>query len=327
MSNSFGKRLAALGLAVLLPFLSAATWGDKELDSLDFSDRTDYKLPIDLSVIDPHAVESAFTETSYEDSTIRVKIETKRFEDRCDYWVADIVIGDPSQLRTASASGNFLRSAEMDGVALCTLLNAVVGLNGDFTFGVEKKGFGYYVRQGALYKDNLDTDDHWHAKLMDILIIDEDGDFHIVHLAKQGDIKNMRYNGKRILNSLCFGPALVRDGQMIEDFEHADWWLNMAFENERSRIAFCQAGPLHYKIICCCGPYRSGTGTDLRQNTGLTLLAFARLCSQEDVQTAYNLDGGDSAMLYFHGDRINGKPNKSVRKLQDVIYFVSAEGL
>ena len=109
MRNSVGKRLAALGLAVLLPFLSAATWGDKELDSLDFSDRTDYKLPIDLSVIDPHAVESAYTETSYEDSTIRVNTETKRFEDRCDYWVADIVISDPSQLRTASASGNFLR--------------------------------------------------------------------------------------------------------------------------------------------------------------------------------------------------------------------------
>ena len=324
MRKSVGRRLAALGLAVLLPFLSAATWGTSELDSLDFSDRKDYKLPVDLSVIMSRALENAFTDTSYEDSTLRVKIEMKRFEDRCDYWVADVIISDPSQLRTASASGNFLRSAEMDGVALCTLLNAVIGLNGDFTFGVEKKGFGYYMRQGALYKDNLDIPNRWNSKCMDILIIDEDGDFQVVRKAGRGDITDMRYKGKRIMNSLCFGPALVLDGAMVEDFEGAETWLNMAWDRERSRIAFCQVESLHYRIIAASGPYRSAS---LLKNSGLTLESFARLCSQEGVQTAYNLDGGDSALLYFHGNRINSKPNGSVRKLQDVIYFVSAEGL
>ena len=326
MGNSVWRRLAALGMAVaLLPFLSAATWGDKELDSLDLSDRTDYKLPVDLSVVDQHAIESAFTDTSYEDSTISVKIETKRFEDRCDYWVADVVIKDPSQMRTASASGTFLRSAEMEGVALCTLLNAVVGLNGDFTFGVEKKGFGYYMRQGVLYKDNLDTPNHWLCKIMDILIIDEDGDFHIVHNAQKGDITGMRYKGKRILNSLCFGPALVRDGKMVEDFEGAEAWLNMAADSERSRMAIGQAGPLHYRIITNSGHY---TNANNLKNSGLTLRDFAYLCSLEGVETAYNLDGGDSALLFFHNDRVNdNKPITSVRKLQDIIYFVSAEGL
>ena len=63
-------------------------------------------------------------------------------------------------------------------------------------------------------------------------------------------------------------------------------------------------------------------------NVGLTLSEFALLCSQEGVETAYNLDGGDSALLYFHNGRVNdNKPISSVRKLQDVIYFVSAEGL
>ena len=314
-----------MGLAVLLPFLSAATWGDKELDSLDPSDRTDYRLPVDLSVVENRANEHAFTGTSYQDSTIRVSIEAKRFEERCDYWVADVTISDPSQMRTASASGTFLRSAEMDGVALCTLLNAVIGLNGDFTFGVEKKGFGYYMRQGALYKDNLDTPGHWLCKIMDILLVDEDGDFHIIHNAQQGDITGMEYNGKRILNSFCFGPALVRDGKVVTDFEGADVWLNMAADSERSRMAICQAGPLHYKVIASSGNYNNA---DMLANSGLNIADFARLCGGEGVQTAYNLDGGDSALLYFHNNRINDyKPLSSVRKLQDVIYFVSAEGL
>ena len=161
---------------------------------------------------------------------------------------------------------------------------------------------------------------------MDILIIDEDGDFHIIHNAQQGDITGMEYNGKRILNSFCFGPALVVDGKAVEDFEGADAWLNMASTRERSRIAFCQVDRLHYRIIKSSGNYNSAD--NVTTNTGLTLAEFAVLCEQEGVQTAYNLDGGDSALLYFHGDRIyDNKPNTSLRRLQDVIYFVSSEGL
>ena len=44
------------------------------------------------------------------------------------------------------------------------------------------------------------------------------------------------------------------------------------------------------------------------------------------VQTAYNLDGGDSTLLYFFDDRINvfSTANKA-RPLTDIIYFASAE--
>ena len=114
MRNSAGKRLAALGLAVILPFLCAATWGTAPLDKLDLSDRTDYKLPVDLSVIEPRANEKAFTDTSYEDSTISVKITSGRVEDKCDYWVADIVIADPSQLRTVLSYDSFSEKKAAD---------------------------------------------------------------------------------------------------------------------------------------------------------------------------------------------------------------------
>ena len=127
------------------------------------------------------------------------------------------------------------------------------------------------------------------------------------------------------MNSFCFGPALVIDGKMVEDFDGADTWMNMGREYERQRIAFCQVEPLHYKVVCCSGPY-TNTST-LMKSTGLTLTDFTRLVAEQDVKTAYNLDGGDSSLLYFHGKRINEKPNQSIRKLQDVIYFVSAEGL
>ena len=321
MKKSLRKLTGMLAAAALI--LTAAGSCGEELPKVDLSDR-EYLLPIDFSIQEPRAIEENFSEDSYQDSTISVTVETKRFEDRCDYWVADVVIKDISQMRTSAATGDFLSKGTYDGMELCGILNAILGLNGDFVNGTEKRDFGYVIRQGVLYRNNLDTAGRWDSHLMDVLLVDEDGDFHIIRRAKAGDVTGMQIDGKRIVNSFCFGPALVIDGQAIEDFDGADTWLNIAREYERQRIAFCQAGALHYKVICCSGPY---TNPDLVKSTGLNLWDFTRLVAEEGVETAYNLDGGDSSLLYFHGERINVKPNQSVRKLQDVIYFVSAEGL
>ena len=322
MKKNLQKLFAVLTVLAVLCAQASVACGE-ELPSADFYDKN-YLLPIDFSVQEPRAIEANYTETGYQDSTIQVAIGSGRYQDRCDYWTADIIIKDPSQMRTSAAKGDFKSKATHDGIVLCSILNAVVGLNGDFVNGTEKKELGYVIRQGVLYRNKLDTAGRWNSRLMDILLIDEDGDFHIVHRAQAGDIKNMKVDEKRILNSFCFGPALVENGEAITEFDGADTWLDMSKDNDRQRIAFCQVGPLHYKVVCCSGPYRNARQED---NTGLNLADFTALVAEQGVQTAYNLDGGDSSLLYFHGNRINVKPNQSVRKLQDVIYFVSAEGL
>lgn len=319
------KLFVMLVAAGILCAQAAAVYAAKEPIATDFSDRN-YLLPVNFEIQEQRAIEANFTETGYQDSTISVSIEAGRFEDRCDFWTADIVIKDPSQMRTSAARGDFSNKyATRDGMELCGKLNAVVGLNGDYANGTEKYDFGYIIRQGVLYRDNLDTPGKWNSHLMDVLLVDEDGDFHIIHCAEAGAVQDMKIEGKRILNSFCFGPALVVDGQMITEYEGADTWINMSQGEERQRIALCQVEPLHYKVICCSGPY-TNTST-LVKSTGLTLPDFARLVAEQGVQTAYNLDGGDSTLLYFHGNRVNVKPNQGVRQLKDVIYFVSAEGL
>ena len=78
--------------------------------------------------------------------------------------------------RTSAAKGDFRSKGTRDGLELCNILNAVLGLNGDFVNGTEKLDFGYVVRQGVLFRDNLDTAGRWNSHLMDVLAIDEDGD-------------------------------------------------------------------------------------------------------------------------------------------------------
>ena len=328
MKKFLQKLFAMLTVIGMMCIQAGAACAAKELKTLDFSDRN-YLLPVNFEVQKQRAIKKNFSKDGYgyEDSTLSIKIEAGRFEDRCDYWTADIVIKDPSQMRTSAATkGGFLSKGTRDGVELCDRINAVIGLNGDFVPGVEKYDFGYVVRQGVLYRNNLDTAGKWNSHLMDVLLIDEDGDFHVVRRASKGDIRDdMTIEGKRILNSFSFGPALVLDGKLIKDFEGADTWMNMSQGDPRQRIAFCQVEPLHYKVVCCSGNYTNPRTA--AKNVGMTMTEFAGLVAKQNVQTAYNLDGGDSVLLYFNGRIVNEKPSQGTRKLQDVIYFVSAEGL
>ena len=328
MKKFLQKLFAMLTVIGMICIQAGTACAAKELKTLDFSDRN-YLLPVNFEVQKQRAIKKNFSKDGYgyEDSTLSIKIEAGRFEDRCDYWTADIVIKDPSQMRTSAATkGGFLSKGTRDGVELCDRINAVIGLNGDFVHGVEKYDFGYVVRQGVLYRNNLDTAGKWNSHLMDVLLIDEDGDFHVVRRASKGDIRDdMTIEGKRILNSFSFGPALVLDGKLIKDFEGADTWMNMSQGDPRQRIAFCQVEPLHYKVVCCSGNYTNPRTA--AKNVGMTMTEFAGLVAKQNVQTAYNLDGGDSVLLYFNGRIVNEKPSQGTRKLQDVIYFVSAEGL
>ena len=282
----------------------------------DFSDRN-YLLPINFSSGTAPSASGFRDDFTYTDSTITVTVKSGN-TGYCDYWYADILLTDPSQLRTMAASmdGSFTGGGQMDGIRLAERSGAVVAINGDCWDSPEKKGRGYIVRQGILYQNHLEPAGIASAPLMDVLLIDEDGDFHTIRRPTEGTVP-ARINGKRVLNAFSFGPLLVENGQAIENYNNADRWLDMAYLKKRQRICICQVGHLHYMVLCCAGP--------LKKNTGMTLRSFGKLAASLGAQTAYNLDGGDSTMLYFRGTRINEFGSKSQRKLMDIIYFASAE--
>ena len=264
-------------------------------------------LPIDFSGGMPLKNEFFMGTWSYEDPTISVSIAQKRYSGPhydCDYWVADIKIADASQLRTMAANGFDDFYTEEYGAVIAKRVNAVLAIDGDyFTY----TGEGYIVRQGEVFLNIL-------KGRRDILLVDEDGDFHIVPYAAKEDAVST-IDGKKVINAFYFGPALIIDGKINYEM---DLRADMAAEEGRQRMCIAQVGPLEYKCICCAGPAR-GSG-------GMTMLEFARTVAKEGVQTAYNLDGGDSCMMIFNGEKINDVENKSMRKITDIVYFASAYG-
>ena len=268
---------------------------------------TTYKLPWDFTGGMPLKAEYFYGGTTYADPTIAVKIQRGVFdrgaETGCEYWVASIKIAHPSQLRTAAANG-FQSEMTIKGTALARRVNAVLAINGDYFYFTHH---GYILRQGQLFLDDLRGD-------RDVLLIDEDGDFHIVRNPFTGMV-GQTIDGKQVMQAFFFGPVLVQNGKLVRDM---DLRYDMRAEERRQRMCIAQVGPLEYKCICC--------GPPARGNSGMNLTEFARLVYSLGVETAYNLDGGDSTMLIFNGQKVNDPKSPDTRDIADIIYFASAFG-
>ena len=295
--------LAALLAAVCLN-LSALAEEDISLDTLNPDDIEEVTmetplisnpLPVDFSGGSVPQESGYLDDFSYEDPTISVHIDYKNVRTEYDpaytasapsyldkkeigVFVVDIRLGDASQLRTISNK----------------------------SFSKNSAGKGLIIRQGTTYKNSL-------RGVLDVLAIDEDGDFHMFSKPKKGEVPEV-IDGKKVLNAFYFGPILVDNGELPEKF---NFFRFLEEDKYYCRVAICQIGPLHYKMILT-------TMQETASTTGLPLKVFAQICRDEGAQYAYNLDGGNSASLIFRGQLVNSSNDKKPREVPDIIYFASA---
>ena len=296
------KKLAAFLTALVLVFsagISALSEEDEEVVS--------YKLPIDFTPGNPINQKYYVSDTVYEDPTIRVEITSGSDERGRMYWIADIEIADASQLRTASADG-FDSNGKEEGSVIARRMNAVLAIDGDFFNYGYNNPVHVTIRQGITFENNLRT-----RKCQDVLLIDEDGDFHGIEDPVAGDV-GTEINGKKIINAFYFGPLLVNNGQKRGDEKKPS---HMDVDQFSQRVALCQTGHLKYRVIVT-SPNRNGT-------KAFKYYAWRDfVASFDDIQVAYNFDGGDSAFMFFNNRRVNDPDSSNERLLADIVYFASA---
>lgn len=258
------------------------------------------KLP--LQGVGPAFDPSNFTdEWHYEDDSIRVSVEkTIAFESTC--FVVKVDIGDATQMRTETAAQSWKYRGSMPGEKLSSRVNAVVAINGDYYSYI---GGGYMIRRGEQYRNRPDQN-------RDILLIDAQGDFHIVPYATMEKIEALL--DKNIVDSFNFGPGLVINGELGTNLRE----YNNGFDKLRQRVAIGQAGHLSYYLFVTEG--RSDG------SRGMTMTEFQQFVSGYPVINCYNLDGGNSAHLMVNHERINAVGFRDVRDINDIVYFVSTEG-
>ena len=296
------KRIAACLFILLLLVSSADAEGVR-------------KLPMDLTGGAPYKVKYKSDLEVYEDPTIRVerhRVPSKEFG--CTYYYALITVADASQLRTLPADNkNFLSNTRVPVIKMAKRVNAVLAINGDFTAAFSgNKSNTFVLRQGELYRDTVEPG-------LDLLLIDEDGDFHII--PREEDLEALdktTVDGKRVVNAFQFGPALIKDGvpaddESLLDQTHSPTYAGPHQLNQRMIIA--QVGPLQYLTVCCA-------------HYGATLPTMRDIVLEiaPDCRNAYTLDGGDSTQMVFLGTKINNvnEDGGADRKVTDIIYFASA---
>ena len=233
-------------------------------------------------------------------------------------------IQDPSQLRTAVSKDTYSGRGQAKGEDIAKSKNAVAAMNGDF-FKYEND-VGYVVRQGEFIRDATDTTRKKKGQpiCFDMLVVDSEGDFHIVPHARTKDIEafteeTLTPAGRTIMDTFNLGPALVINGE-VQDIassqaaQQGDYQWNYP----QQRIALVQTGHLEYAIVEVFGQTDS--------TAGLTLEEFANLIAEKvpEAIIAYNFDGGGSTNLILNNKKICKTPG--LREITDIIYFASAEG-
>ena len=242
--------------------------------------------------------------STYQDETISVDCWRKR------YYVNDVStmaaisrvkITHPTQLRSAFAGGQY-GSTRLYPSVMSKQINAVVAINGELYNYAGKTEV--LVRQGTVYRDDIHVS-------QDLLFIDSGGDFHVMTAREAVELDILNNKDYNIYQSLCFGPALVIDGEVVPWSGKIE---NANYRNPRSALG--QLGPLEYLLVAV-----EGRAEDSK---GLTTGDLAILMKDLGCLQAYNVDGGQSSMLIFHNKPFNSISNGSERTFSDIIYFGSA---
>ena len=136
-------------------------------------------LPVDKSPGPEAPAECYLSDSEYMDESLHVNITQGRVYDT--YWMAVTVkIADSSQLRTAVAS-SYRNPGAAYGSSIAKRVNAVLAINGDY-YGYNTSGF--CIRQGTVIRRRAD-------KKSDVLIIDYDGNLHILPVPDGGRMRGV----------------------------------------------------------------------------------------------------------------------------------------
>ena len=262
-------------------------------------DAADYALPIDFPA--GHVADPAnFTENSYEDDSLSVQLE-QISQDGVMYNVARVKVAHASQLRTGledPAKGK--KSNYVHNIA--EKYNAVLAISGDF---FTKNKVGYVVRMGETYRIKP-------SKTRDMLLIDSNGDFHVIFRSDAEELQTLNSRTDVTFpNIFNFGPVLVHEGQALTVPEYYDNTFNV--KRPEPRCAIGQVGPLEYLLVVADGRSDDSEGATAEQ--------LAQFMAAQGCITAYNLDGGDTALMWFGGDYYS---RKTKRSQSDIIYFATA---
>ncbi len=234
------------------------------------------------------------TDNSYVSGRVSITLTEIEYEGAVCH-VADVYVCDIENYGTVFAKDRYgiSWSNKEPTPDMAERSGAILAVNGDYYAG---RSGSFLVRNGVLYDDS-DADD-------DVCVLYADGTME-TYYEDEFDPQTVIDRGP--WQVWDFGPKLMDNGEkMPEDFE-----FNSSVNPRNPRTAIGYYEPGHYCIVAVDG--RNGV------SRGLTLHQLSAFFADElGCTDAFNLDGGQTSVMYFNG-RVVNDPYKGGRECSDII--------
>jgi hypothetical protein len=230
------------------------------------------------------------TEAEYRSANMAVGVNKLAVGDAV-CTIADIYLSEIEQFRTAFATGVYGRSLRDEVLDMAVANNAILAISGDY-YGIRDQGI--VIRNGELYRDVL---------FQDVLVMYYDGS---METTTKADFNIDRVLTEGAWQAWSFGPMLLDNGQPMTRFNS-----QVTPDNPRGAIGYYEPG--HYCFVLV-------DGRQPGYSNGMSLQELSQLFYDLGCSAAYNLDGGESAVMTFM-DQIANQPYKDGRQISDIVYI------
>lgn len=212
-----------------------------------------------------------------------------------EYFIADIYVTSVQNIKTAFANDMYGQNIRASVRTMAQKHNAVLAISGD-SYGESEQTC--VIRNGQLYSEDPGTSD--------VCVLYQDGTMKTYH-ASEFDAQTVLNNGA--WQAWTFGPSLLDENGQPNSAFYTTEYINKV--NPRAAIGYVAPG--HYKLVIVDGRQDD-------YSTGVTISQLAALMHEEGCTTAYNLDGGKTAVMIYDGDSVN-HPIGGGRAISDCIYL------
>lgn len=258
----------------------------------------------------------------YVNQTSKVIIQRKYDAAQPLTWFEADLYGDldaGEMLRTVQNDPEKMGKVRVDATETSKKHNVVFAMNTDYyTYRVavnNNRHTGIVIRDGRILYDDPYTEKQVTNSMfpnLDMLAFMPDGSLKVYHSWEK---TAQEFIDEGVQTVYSFGPYLLLDGKVSERA-----YANN--ENKNPRCAIGMVEPGHYVAIMCEGR--------LKRSAGVTISYLAKMMRAKGCQIAFNMDGGQTAVMVFMGKQLNqigaydgGKTNS--RPTSEVLGFGTSE--
>lgn len=258
----------------------------------------------------------------YISQTSKVIIQRKYDATQPLTWFEADLYGDLDAgeiLRTVQNDPEKMGKVRVDATETAKKHNVVFAMNTDYyTYRVavnNNRHTGIVIRDGRILYDDPYTEKQVTNSMfpnLDMLAFMPDGSLKVYHSWEK---TAQEFIDEGVQTVYSFGPYLLLDGKVSERA-----YANN--ENKNPRCAIGMVEPGHYVAIMCEGR--------LKRSAGVTISYLAKMMRAKGCQIAFNMDGGQTAVMVFMGKQLNqigaydgGKTNS--RPTSEVLGFGTSE--